>query len=347
MKQLDSTTTVHSPVRPLPSRRRRRALRLGLGLVLGLTAAGICHGGGQGVPAQSSPGPPYLWVADRDGHRVVALSEDLHPTACAELRWPVDVASRADRGAWALSAREGSPLKAHELVRLSAGGAIVASVPLGAVLDLAALDGGDALVLEWAAPAAGGSRVLRVAADGAVSLLGQVAGALTLAGTADRVLVAGEGGRAVLLSAQPGGGVLGRALLDGEIGDVAPGPAGEGWWALDVTGGARLLRLDRDLAPRWIQPVGLHALHLAPHAEEERVWIADTTQPLARRYGPGGALELEVPEVALSGLDRGASEDGGGVLLTAPGAVLRLDALGAPLPAQGGFQFLVDLDRVP
>ena len=113
---------------------------------------------------------------------------------------------------------------------------------------------------------------------------------------------------------------------------------------LDGTGDGWLYLLDGSLATAWRERTALQALHLAPVAGEERVWLASSTQPMVRRYGPKGRLELERGNLPLGGLDRAlAWRDG--LLATAPGAILRLDAAGNLAPGQGGFAFLVDLCR--
>ena len=140
----------------------------------------------------------------------------------------------------------------------------------------------------------------------------------------------------------------------------ADAPVADGWWCLDVTQGGRLVRLGPDLSERWSVAVAIQPLHLVPVPGEERVWLASATQPHARRYGPGGQLELDLEDLPLSGLDRGLAwgvrpaspgrrgpRASGGVLLVAPGALLHLDAAGQLAPGQGGFDYLVDVAGRP
>ncbi|HUR28569.1 MAG TPA: hypothetical protein VM509_10310, partial [Planctomycetota bacterium] len=116
---------------------------------------------------------------------------------------------------------------------------------------------------------------------------------------------------------------------------------------LDAQGYGRLALFDAALAVRWSRSVGLHALHFAPERGTERVWIADATEPRVRRFGPGGLLEIDRPDMPLGGLDRACATASGTALFTAPGALLALDALGQNAPGQAGFDFLVDVASVP
>ena len=102
-----------------------------------------------------------------------------------------------------------------------------------------------------------------------------------------------------------------------------------------------------DLEREWSAPTGLAALQLAPVPGAEQVWLADVSEPRVRRFGAGGVLELELDPAPLSGLQRGAADGSGAVLLTAPGALLAYDGWGAARPGQGGFTYLTDVARVP
>jgi hypothetical protein len=138
-----------------------------------------------------------------------------------------------------------------------------------------------------------------------------------------------------------------RLAWGGSIADVAPGPWPGTWWALDAHAYGRLALLDDAFTVKWSRSVGLHALHLAAQKGVERVWIADTTEPHARRFGPGGALEIDRPNMPLGGLDRACTTREGAALFTATGALLCLDAQGLNSPGQAGFDFLVDVASLP
>jgi hypothetical protein len=282
------------------------------------------------------------WVADRDGGRAVALGPRLERVRAVALHHPVRVAARADGGAWVVEARAGSPVGPHALTRLAEDGrAATPPLSLGPVLDLACLDGEDALAVELAS-----GSVVRVDAAGSARTITTVSGATAVTGRAERALVGADDGRLVLFDAGPVPALLAVRDVGGEIGDVRPGPTAETWWALDVAGGQVLL-VDDDLDPIWTRSAGVAALHVAPVAREERVWLIDANEPHALRYGPTGALELSVADLPLGGLDRGAATGDGGLLLIAPGAVLRLDGDGRLVDSQGGFDFLTDLSRRP
>jgi hypothetical protein len=103
--------------------------------------------------------------------------------------------------------------------------------------------------------------------------------------------------------------------------------------------------LDADLGVAWELPTGIRPAHLIPDAGRGCVWAADVNEPFVRRWGVDGSLELNLGDLPLGGLDRGVVL-GGGIVLTAPGALLRLDGTGGVLPGQGGFHFPVDLAAV-
>lgn len=295
--------------------------------------------------AARTTGSVALWVSDRDADQVHGLGADLVPLRTVTVAAPTEVEARADGGAWVLSAEGGGPLGAHRLVRLGADGTQLASTLFGPPLDLAVVDGEDALVVELGL--AGLGRLWRVAADGTAALVLEEPGLACASGSGTHVLAGTSAGEAILLARHVATPLARRALGGGPLGDVAPAEQAGAWWALDVGGSARLLRLAPDLTTAWSAPVGLHPLHLIEVPGEERVWIADTTAARVRRFGPGGTLEIDRHELRLSGLDRGASWLAGGLVCVAPGALLHLDAQGRPAPGQGGFRFLVDAARVP
>lgn len=327
---------------------------LGLGALLFLAAR---------LPLAGVPGAAALWVADRDGDAVVALDGDGLEVRREPLRSPVALAPGGGGALWVASARDGWALGEHRLLHLAPGGGrTVAAAGLGPVLDLEPLPDGGALLVELVD--GGANRVIAGGGSGA-GPHGVPAG--TGAGvTGPRVLAtldgAGcaaarpvdDGGQVAIevlvgdwaggLTLLRDGVVVDRRILGGELGDLAPGPGGT-WFALDVAG-RRLVLLDANLAVLWSVDHGLAATGLAVVPGAERVWLVDGTEPLARRYGPGGALELETGLLA-SDLGAAAGGPAGDLWAAAPGAVLHLDAAGASLPGQGGFAYLTDLARVP
>lgn len=311
------------------------------------------------APRTERPGAVRYWTADRDAQAVVGLDDDLLERARCSVRWPVQVEARADGGAWVASAAQGLALGAYRLVRVDSGGVVVRAVDVGAVLDLDAAEGRDAFVLERepghegddAEDATRAPRLLRVAAEDPLEVLAEVPRAHCVAAAAGRALVGGDDGSLRLLEARPGGAVLAAADAGAQVVDVAPAggePAGR-WWVLALEGGGigRLELRAADLSPLWSVSTGLRPLHMIAVPGAERAWIADVTAPCARRYGPGGALELDLQPVPQLGLDRGAADPAGGVVLTSPGALVRLDSDGRLVPGQGGFDFPVDVGRVP
>ncbi len=300
---------------------------------------------GERFPAPARPGPVAVWVADRDGHEVAGLDQDLFVALRVPVRYPIDVESRADGGLWLVSAPEGNPLTPHRLGRLDRSGCLRAEASLGTFLDLATLDGGDALVVDR--DGSGRTRLRRVDADGGATQIAPTTGARCVAGADGRVLVGTDNGWLLLFDlAQPQLGAVQRRWCGGTVSDVAVGPSG-GWWILTTggPGGGRVLRTDAELRAVWEAPSGLQAVRLAPVPDDERVWLVDTRGPRARLLGARGRVDVPAAALAHAGLERAAATPDGGLVLVSPGAVLRLDARGARQPGQGGFAFLVDVTR--
>ena len=296
-----------------------------------------------------------VWVADRDADELVGLDGDGFLVRRIHVRAPVALSS-APGGPFVVSAREAWALGEHALWKLGLDGRrlVPLAAGLGPVLDLETLPDGGALVVEFVA--GGASRVLRTpgagtgaAPVGGLATVVELTGATCAAGRLAEgpgalgleILVGDEAGG---LSLVRDGEVVAVRELGGEVGDLAPGPGGT-WFALDLAS-RRLVLLDRDLGLLWAVDHGLAALELAPVVGEERVWLVDSTEPLVRRYGPGGGLEVEAGMPAADAT--GATDDGqGGLWVASAGALLRLDVHGAVQPGQGGFGHLTDVSRTP
>lgn len=281
-----------------------------------------------------------VWLCDRDGNRVVGLDRNLLEIRSVPLRAPLEVEGRADGGAWIVSAAQADPLGPHELARLSAAGALSVVAALEPVLDLYSDELGRALVLDLT----GAGARLQLFEHGSEPAWSRVwPGALCAALCGDRVLAGTAAGNLALFDLSAPNAPPHVLDVGGVIADVAQGPRPGTWWSLDAQGSSRLLLLDEIPSPVWSTRIGLHALHLAPVPGAEQVWVADSTQPHARRFGPEGRLEIDRPDMPLGGLDRACAWSGGAALFTAPGALLHLDPGGLCAPGQAGFDFLVDV----
>jgi len=327
----------------------RNLALLGLGSLLAC-AWGLVRATLAGGPV--SPGPVALWVADRDGQQVVGLDRTLFPARSVELAWPTALAARRDGGVWATSSALGSPRDPHQLVRLDASGRVVMRATVGVPIELESVDRADALLIVEGFPQAASSRhapsrnLLRVRDTGEVAVLLERVGLTAAAGRGARVVAGSADGRLALLTVTPTGvRVESEVHFAGAIGDLAPGYGRGTWWALVRASEPVLHFLGPDLTPVWTAPAGVGARGLIPVPGEERVWLASSTRPELRRLGPGGALELQRFDLPLTGLVGGLAWDGGGVLLSASGAVLHLDRHGRSAPGQGGFRFLTGLAR--
>lgn len=285
-----------------------------------------------------------VWITDRDADHVYGLNRDLLLVRSVAVRAPIEIEGRSDGGAWVVSSTNADPLGRHQLMRLTADGSIVAHAQLAPVFDLASDEFGRAEVVDFDA---NGERVRVFDASAAPIWQRAWPGASSAAAQGASILVGTSTGELALFDLTSSTAAPLRIFWGGSISDVAPGPASGTWWALDAHGACRVALFDAALAVIWSKTVGLHALHLAAQKGVERVWVADTTQPHVRRFGPGGALEIDRADVPLGGLDRACAALGSTLLLTAPGALLRLDSNGQNLPGQAGFDFLVDVSTVP
>ena len=322
-----------------------------LGVVLGFAP------GRQLDPAPSSP--PAVWVADRDAQRVVGLDSNLIEVTQRPVRWPLEIEARSDRAFWVARAADGTLDGAFELSLHGPRGRVRRTEAFGPLVDLAVLDGVDALVVERRSGEP--NAVWRVREDGARWIALQIGKLRCATGRSDRVLAGTDEGEVLLSDADGTRTVLDHRSFGLQIIDLAPGPAPsaptssdgpgdsspETWWVLglDSAGLGRLLLLGADLEPVWEVGTELRPRHLVPVPGSEQAWIADITAPRVRRYGPGGVLEIDRDDLQVFGLDRGVAWPDGGIVLTAPGALLRLDANGDLLPSQGGFAYPVDLAR--
>ncbi len=284
-----------------------------------------------------------VWATDRDAGRVIGLDRDLLVAQSIAVRAPTEVEARPDGGAWVVSSLDADPLGRHQLLRLQFDGTVAARVPLGPSLDLFGDELGRALTVDLDS---GAERVALFDAQLALLWQRHWPGAQCAAATPQSCLVGTAQGELLLFDlGSPTSAPL-RTSFGGSISDVAPGPRADTWWALDAHGFCRIGLFDAQLGLKWWRNVGLHALHLAPVAQQERLWIADTTQPHVRRFGPAGVLEIDRADLPLGGLDRACGAPGGSALFAAVGALLRLDVQGQNAPGQAGFDFLVDVASV-
>lgn len=310
---------------------------LGVATALAVTAARFPPSG------PGAPGPVAVWTADRDASRVFGLDADLFVARRMHVDYPLDVEACRDGGLWVLRSATPSASSSHRLDRFGAGGELITELYVDRTLDLATLDGVDALVIEATGGPHGEPQLMRVREEGSVTVLHVAVGLVCVSGSRDSLLTGSSGGSVARRNALTGM-QLDAVGLAGPILDLAEGAAPGGAFVLHGSSPRRLTLLDADLAVRWSVLAGLDALHVSPVRGEERAWLAIGAR--VRRFGPQGALELDVAGLPLSSLDAVVPWTGGGALVAAPGAILRLDASGALQPGQGGFAWLTDLGLV-
>jgi hypothetical protein len=313
---------------------------LGIGTLIATFVAALVDRGDADDAAV--PRATALWAADRDGSRVCTLDARLiveRSIACPE---PLEVRACADGGAWVLRATRRVAGGAQRLERWNAGGETLASVALDPCISLCTDDRDQALVIE-AHSASHAERAWRVARDGSLSPLAEREGLRCLAPWRDGVVIGTSNGELVCVDASA------RSTLARESGgvvlDLARGPEAGTLWLLEKRGSNRLALLDERFAARWSIGLRISALHLAPVPGEERVWLCDAREPRVQRFGPRGTLELDLRNLPLAGLDRAVAWSDRGAVLAAPGALLHVDQHGRLAPGQGGFNYLVALDR--
>jgi len=313
---------------------------LGLGTLIATFVAALVDRGD--ADAAAVPRATALWAADRDGSRVCTLDARLIVERSIPCREPLEVRACADGGAWVLRATRRVAGGAHRLERWNADGDTLASVALDPCRALGTDDRDQALVIE-ARNASHAERAWRVARDGWLTPLAERDGLRCLAPWRDGVVLGTSSGELVCVDASA------RATLARESGgivlDLARGPAPGTLWLLENRGSDRLALLDEQLAARCSIGVRIAAVHLAPVPGEERVWLCDSREPRVQRFGPHGTLELDLRNLPLAGLDRAVAWPDRGAVLAAPGALLHVDEHGRLAPGQGGFNYLVALDR--
>jgi hypothetical protein len=331
-------TTTHSVDHPAPTPRSPLARQfgwfgVGAALALLLTLMRDMQAG----PAP--PGPVALWAADRDAQRVFGLDADLIVARRIAVDWPLQLEPTRDGGLWVLRSDDGHASSSSRLDRFDANGALVTELFLESCADLSLLDGDEALVLERVNNSI---RLSRIRTEGSLFPLLDRPDLLCVSGSRASILLGTTTGTLLRVDAHTGA-ILAQLQLDGTIGDIAPGPTPGSAFALDTQG--RLFLLDESLTIRWAAGVPYPSSHLGVVPDTERVYIADTSSPRVRRYGPSGVVELDVT-LPTSGLDRTLALSHNGALLLTPGAILHLDENGTLAPGQGGFAWLADAARV-
>jgi len=327
----------------------RELALIGLG-VLAALCVGLVRSSRAAQPASFDPVPRVsYWAADRDGDHVFGLDAELLLRTKKRVQRPLRVAGRVDGGAWILHAM-GSRTEPHGLLRIDEWGVTQAATSLAESLDLVTWRGRDALVIERGTGAGGVDRVLRFAAGGRETRLFEGPGLRCLGVQGERLLVGdAQGGVTVLLpdkgEARPRVVPCGEAAVASLVA-VSATDRDAGWWLLLDDFAGTLARLGPDLRPLWSTATRVNASGLVASLTGDGVWLADETRPVVCRYGERGRLRFQ-RDVSLAGLARGVALAEGGVLFTAPGALLRFDEHGQAQPGQGGFQFLVDVTAVP
>jgi len=326
------------PVDPRPPRARPLAP-----IVAALVALVVAVATRERAPDPPS-GPASFWVADRGGGALVGLDDDLFPVRRIAWPWPLRLAPRASGGLWVVSAVAGDPRGPHRVTAVDRDGRSVGQVAVPPVVDVAPL--GDRLLVVVDEPAARALIEVRATFRCRARPLAFDPTCCAVAG--DRWLVGGADGS--LHAFVPEAGLELRARLGRRIVDVEPRPGSTSSWVLDAGPPARLMLVGAGLDVLGSIEIEPGWRTLVPAPDGDRVWLTSREGRIARaridpQAGAGGAVELVV-DSELVRLGRGAT-DGASLVVTSPGAALRLEANGRRAPGQGGFGFAVDVVAAP
>lgn len=308
----------------------------------GAALAALCALMGEMQAEPVVVGETVLWTVDRDASRLYGLDRELLIGRAVPVDYPLEVESVRDGGSWVLRSGDGTSGSSARLDRLDPRGVLLTELYLENCRALGCLERLDALVLE---NVNGTVRLSRVREEGSLFPLCSRPDLASVCGSAGSILCGTDLGAVVRID-PTSGAVLGEIQLGGRIGDVAPGPEPGSVWALDVQGTGRLLLLDAALSIRWSVGVGFPCAHVGPVTGEESAWVADTSSPRVRRFGPGGLVALDRQNLPAGNFDRTIAWRDGGALLLSPSAIVHVHRDGTLAPGQGGFAWLGDAARL-
>lgn len=292
---------------------------------------------------QTPPGPPVVWLCDRDAGRVWGLDVDGFLSREVRIARPLALVTAPGGDRLVLQAlRQGSAAPCR-LSRWTSAGECNEGLRLAEAHGLVVDGEGIAYTLAGAPER---PELLGWTASGEVLPLGELPGALDLRAGPGGVWAVGQGEawRVVPLpsdergAASPVVGWPDEQLLAVEF------DAHGSWWLTEAQGSRRLRRLDTDLGGRLELDAPERAFMLVPLGSGG-AWCL-STDGTWRRVGATGLLGP-----VGSGLQRpvrAACPDGeGGFWAVSPGAAQRVDRTGRLRLAQGGFDVLVDVAPEP
>lgn len=285
-------------------------------------------------------------VADRDGAALVLLDDDLMLAGRLPVPWPTHARARPAGGFWVVSATQGHPRAGQRLRLLGAPGQEPAELELPPAIDLEIDALGRALLLVRAP--AGATLVLK-ASPGVIEERFEVGcDARSLApGGSQLGVAAGREGLLVLDEAGHGR----RRAPSGATSSVLDAAAlGEGAWVVlergDSLGSERVLVLDEDLrVTHQTSCPGAERLAVGP-GPSGAVWVIESAGRWVRRIHPRPRQGPELVHLPALGASAAQVDSRGGLVLAAPGAILRVSLEGEAEAGQGGFVRLTDIAAV-
>jgi hypothetical protein len=288
------------------------------------------------------PGPVEAWVADRGSSRVLGLDEDWIPAQGCALPHPFLLAARPDGGAWVVGARDRARDAGQELFLVERGSSRPRALArVAGARELVCARSGDAFLLEIPGGQSA-ARVRRFRDDGSTDTLLHGRPARTLAMREERLAVGCSDGWLLVLQVEPLPLLRRHLHFPAGVRDLEPARGG-GWWVLCDGVPARLVLLSAELREVWGRSTT--ASSALVRGSGEGVWLLDVGEGMLRSFDRGGRLAIEAASPLLRAVEDAVVLAGGGSLLAGAGALLELDASGRARRSQGGFEYLVAVDR--
>ena len=313
-----------------------------LAVGISLLHSAIDRGGRTRLPV---PGVPAWWVADRDADAVYALDGERTLALRVPIRRPIAIRSTSDGGAWILCSTTATARGGRSLLRIRPDGSNVAEVPVGGHPELASMDD-DALVVEDGARPEDPRRLVRCRADGRRQVLLEEPALACAIASGTSVIAGSSAGAMLRLDVENHDSRIERVPLAGPILGLAPAGTGS-IYALHGEDRVHLVRLESDLSIAWSAPCAARSAHLAAKPDGEQAWVVDLDARILRQFDRAGRLALERSVPGTDGIDASVASAAGDLVLATPGALLVFDEQGSTRPGQGGFAFVVDVDRIP
>ncbi|MEZ6014296.1 MAG: hypothetical protein R3F49_04230 [Planctomycetota bacterium] len=340
---------------------RREVVWGGVGAALGM--GGVGHRFGAIWRGPAARGPAEVWLADRAAGAVWSCDGDGGLLARVQVPAPIALAPDGTGGVWVVSALEGVPLAAHQLLHLAPDGAFMERTPCAPP------------------PLRHGPRILVCAAGQRVVVIEGVGGRAVASSLTSKGLCASPlgcepraiaarrgflwclGERGDLVALRMSGAAIGmgagvelprcssratdRLPREATGLDLALDHDGRGAWVLGRTPGRSCIgrwHLDADGTPRrvWLRWLSFEAAAIAA-TRGGCAWIADARAPRAVALSGEGRVTVWRADLPGEGIEDVLAHADGGAWFAAAGALLRVGPSGESRPGQGRLGHVVSL----